>query len=123
MEKMLPGLVVPTPKLPLSKILAASVKSPALKVEKIRSDFPVREFWVRRLVMAPVVVAAPVRSRVLKASRTAVVVAEDKLARVKGVEVAAAMEEVAVIVPKVGEVVADKVNVYEEPVLEVERSA
>ncbi|MDP3784729.1 MAG: hypothetical protein Q8R12_01475, partial [bacterium] len=50
-----PGLVVPMPKLPVSNILAASVKSPDLKLEKIKSDFPVREFWVRREVKAPVV--------------------------------------------------------------------
>ena len=61
--------------------------------------------------MAPVVVAPPVKSRVLKARRTAVLVAEARLARINGVAVAAERDVVAVIVPKVGEVVADKVNV------------
>lgn len=122
-EKMEPGLVVPMPTLPVSMILKASVRRPDLKVEKIRSPFPVSEFWVRSEVTAPVVVAPPPRSSVRKEILTAVVVAEAKLASTSGVEVAAERVEVAVTVPKTGEVVAERVKVYVEPELETERSA
>lgn len=65
--------------------------------------------------MAEVVVAveAPssAASRVLKATLTAVVVAEERLETVIGVEVAAARVEVALKVPNVGEVVAERVKV------------
>jgi len=105
------GEVVPTPRFPVSMNLPASVSRPDLRVEKIKSAFPVKKFWVRREVKAEVVVADPVWSRVLKESLEAVVVAEERLAMVIGVAVAAAIEEVAVKVPKVGEVVADKVKV------------
>lgn len=110
-EKRVPGEVVPTPRLPVSANLPASVSKPERRVEKIRLLFPVREFWVRREISEEVVVAAPVKSRVWKESWTDVLVAEDKLARVRGVEVAWESEEVAVIAPKVGEVVAERVKV------------
>lgn len=65
--------------------------------------------------MADVVVAveAPssAASRVLKATLTAVVVAEARLETVMGVVVAPDKVEVAKTVPKVGEVVAVKVKV------------
>ena len=61
--------------------------------------------------MAPVEVAPPSKSRALKVSLVAVVVADEKLASIRGVEVAAAREVVAVTVPNVGEVVALVVNV------------
>ncbi len=66
---------------------------------------------MRREVIAPVEVAPPSKSRALNVSLVAVVVAEEKLASIRGVEVAEAKEEVAVTVPKVGEVVAFVVKV------------
>jgi len=122
-ERAVPGVVVPIPRLPVSANLPASVRSPDLKVEKSKSPFPVLKFWVRSEVMAEVVVAAPYASRVLKAILNAVVVAEERLERVKGVEVAEARVEVAATAPNVGDVVAERVNVYVLPDWEVERSA
>ena len=62
-------------------------------------------------MIAAVLVALERISRALKVSLAAEVVAEEKLASIRGVEVAEAKEEVAVIVPKTGEVVAFVVNV------------
>jgi len=59
----------------------------------------------------------------LNSTLTAVFVAEARLERMKGVEVAPEMDEVAVNVPKTGEVVADRVKVYVLPDWDVERSA
>lgn len=116
-ESIEPGEVVPIPNLPVSDSLAASVKSPDLKVENRRSPFPVPKFWVSKEVMAEVVVAPslPLAPVDLKSTLTAVVVAEAKLARIKGVEVAAEIEEVAVTTPNTGVVVAERVNVYVLP--------
>ena len=108
----MPGVVVPIPRFPVSANLPASVKSPDLKVENIKSPFAPEKLRVRSEVKAEVVVADPYASRVLNAILNAVVVAEARLERVKGVEVAEAKVEVAAIVPKTGEVVAERVKVY-----------
>lgn len=39
MENMVPGLVVPIPRFPVSDSLAASVRMPDLRVENIKSPF------------------------------------------------------------------------------------
>src|SRR3989344_898092 len=111
-ERAVPGEVVPIPKFPVFANLPASVRSPDLKVENSKSPFPALKFWVRREVMAPVVVAPSLPTAPVdwNATLTAVVVAEAKLATMSGVEVAAARVEVAATVPHVGEVVAERVN-------------
>ena len=43
-ERLVEGVAVAIPKNPVSSILAASVRMPDLKVEKMRSLLPVREF-------------------------------------------------------------------------------
>ena len=112
-ERAVPGVVVPIPRLPVSANLPASVRSPDLKVENSKSPFPVLKFWVRREVMAEVVVAPKLPTAPVdwNATLTAVVVAEAKLATMSGVEVAPEIEEVAETVPKTGEVVAERVKV------------
>ena len=59
---------------------AASVRVPLCRVEKLRSPLPVLKFWVRMLVMAPVLVAL-VMSLALKVRREAVDVADARLER------------------------------------------
>ena len=60
------------------------------------------------VVVAPSLPLAPID---LNSTLTAVFVAEARLERTKGVEVAPEMDEVAERVPKTGEVVAERVKV------------
>lgn len=115
-ERMVPGLVVPIPRLPVPMNLAASVRAPERRVENTNAPVPVSKFWVRIEVMAAVVVAAVFRvpcgvvepARVLKTNLVAVLVAEAKLVKARGVEVAA--DEVSTSVSRVSGVVVPRPN-------------
>ena len=95
-EKMVPGDVVPTPKLPFDVNRPTSLRTLLFCVEKVKSPLPVKLF-INMEVIAAVLVAKPYASSVRRSSVVAVVVADAAFIRMRLVVVAAefAYEEVA----------------------------
>jgi hypothetical protein len=93
MEKMLPGVEVPTPKFPAAVRCNPSVKMPPLSVAKQRSpllvEVPLEPPWKMPYMDDVVVPVLLVASWVRKASETLVPVAEERLVRKRGVVEAA----------------------------------